>query len=378
MSSWPKIIRDPVHNLISFDDTPCDRLLLNLINTSEFQRLRRIKQLGFSQLTFPGADHSRFAHSIGVMHVARQMLAHVATVCPGCADEDQRMVVLTAALLHDIGHGPFSHAFETITGDRHKARTLEIISSDGTEINKVLRAAAPELPERLRVFFDEDIEEASKTIALTSPYLTQIVSSQLDADRFDYLLRDSHATGSDAGRYDMQWLIEHLEVNRDRGRFYLQSKALMEAEAYVFARYHMYRTVYYHKTTRTAEVMLKMLFRRYKDLLGQADGVAAKLALVADAPPAVPRAFVAKIELPEYLLLDDHTMTEFAKACRRCNDKVLSTLAGGLLDRKLFKTINVSEAEKLNLVKFHERAKELVAERLRSSCAIFFGCRQPW
>ena len=151
----------------------------------------------------------------------------------------------------------------------------------------------------------------------------------------------------------------------------------MEAEAYVFARYHMYRTVYYHKTTRAAEVMLKMLFRRYKDLLGQADGVAAKLALVADAPPAVPRAFVAKIELPEYLLLDDHTMTEFAKACRRCNDKVLSTLAGGLLDRKLFKTINVSEAEKLNLVKFHERAKELVAEHLGLPVRYFLDADSP-
>ena len=151
-----------------------------MINTPEFQRLRRIKQLGFSQLTFPGADHSRFAHSIGVMHVARQMLARVAKICPSCTADDQPMVVLAAALLHDVGHGPFSHAFEAIAGDSHEARTLEMISSERTEINRVLRNAAKDLPERLRVFFDEDLEDASISNALTSPFLTQIVSSQLD------------------------------------------------------------------------------------------------------------------------------------------------------------------------------------------------------
>ena len=151
----------------------------------------------------------------------------------------------------------------------------------------------------------------------------------------------------------------------------------MEAEAYVFARYHMYNTVYYHKTTRAAEMMLKMLFLRYKELLAQEVSEGAKRALVPDAPPAVPRAFASRIELPEYLLLDDHTMTEFAKACRRCSDEVLSTLAGGLLDRKLFKTIDVSEAEKLNLVKFHERAKELVAERSGLPVRYFFDADSP-
>jgi HD superfamily phosphohydrolase len=361
MSSWPKIIRDPVHNLISFDETHCDRLLLELINTSEFQRLRRIKQLGFSQLTFPGADHSRFAHSIGVMHIARQMLTRIATVCPACADDDQRMVVLAAALLHDVGHGPFSHAFEKATGDKHEARTIEIISSEHTEINKTLRRAANDLPDRLRVFFDESLEDPSN--ALPSPYLTQIVSSQLDADRFDYLLRDSHATGSESGRFDLDWLIQHLEVDRDKGRFFLQSKALFAAEAYIFARYHMYRTVYYHKTTRAAEVMLRMLLRRYKELLGKAESDREKLALVPGAPPAMAMAFSTKLGLAEYLMLDDHTMTEFAKACRRCDDSVLSTLAAGLLDRKLFKGVDVTDAESPKVAKFYERAKAIVAEK---------------
>lgn len=129
MTSWPKVIRDPIHGLIPFEDTACDKLLLKLINTSEFQRLRRIKQLGFSQLTFPGADHSRFAHSIGVMQIARRILDRIERRGQQI-QQDHRTVVLAASLLHDIGHGPFSHAFEKITGQNHEKRTSEIIASD--------------------------------------------------------------------------------------------------------------------------------------------------------------------------------------------------------------------------------------------------------
>ena len=104
-------------------DTSCDRLLLDLINTKEFQRLRRIKQLGVSDLVFPGANHSRFAHSIGVMHTARAFLAKVRRVQPGLLVDESETVVLAASLIHDVGHGPFSHAFESVTGERHEVRT---------------------------------------------------------------------------------------------------------------------------------------------------------------------------------------------------------------------------------------------------------------
>src|SRR5262249_273484 len=114
--TWPKVIRDPVHELIPFEDTPCDRLLWDLINTIEFQRLRRIKQLGVWELVFPGADHSRFSHSIGVMHIARSFVARIRRVWPGLVDEERETLVLAAALVHDVGHGPFSHSFESITG----------------------------------------------------------------------------------------------------------------------------------------------------------------------------------------------------------------------------------------------------------------------
>ncbi|MBN2024192.1 MAG: HD domain-containing protein, partial [Pirellulales bacterium] len=341
-NSWPKIIRDPVHNIVPFDDTGCDRLLLELINTKEFQRLRRIKQLGLSQLVFPGADHSRFAHSIGVMQVARKFLNRISKLCPDCVDDDQRTVVLVAALLHDIGHGPFSHAFENVSGEKHEKRTLEIISDAFTEINGVLRAYCDDFPDRLKVFFDEDIEEEQRAGAGIPAYLTQIVTSQLDADRFDYLLRDSFSTGTDYGRFDLAWLLEHLHIDDDRGRFYLDHKALFAAESYVFARYHMYRTVYFHKTTRAAEVMLRLLLRRYKNLLADAGTDEKRRNLVVDVPSATVRAFSGTIGLDEYLLLDDHSLTEFAKACVKCADPILKQLADGLLHRRLFKATDVT------------------------------------
>lgn len=359
--SWPKIIRDPVHNIVPFEDNGCDRLLLRLINTKEFQRLRRIKQLGLSQLVFPGADHSRFAHSIGVMHVARRFLDRIDRVCPDCVDSDHRTVVLAAALLHDVGHGPFSHAFEKATGDNHEKRTLQIITDPSTEVNDKLQEYNKELPERLKVFFDEDMEEEQREEADIPAYLTQVVTSQLDADRFDYLLRDSYATGTDYGEFDLDWLILHLNVNDDKGRFYLGHKAIFAAEAYVFARYHMYRTVYFHKTTRAAEVMLRLLLKRYKKLLDDCEDEEQKRKIVPDAPSTTVRAFDGKIQLSEYLSLDDHTMTEFAKGCTKSNDKVLRELAEGLLYRRLFKATDVTENLAPGVVEFSDKAKQIIA-----------------
>jgi len=155
-NSWPKLIRDPVHEIISFEDKPWDRLLLDLINAAEFQRLRRIKQLGMSEMVFPGANHSRFAHSIGVMHNARRFLTRIEQLVGKPVDEEQRTAVLSAALLHDLGHGPFSHTFEKITGENHEARTIEIICGN-TDVNRVLRRHDRSLPAKLRQFFDEDI-----------------------------------------------------------------------------------------------------------------------------------------------------------------------------------------------------------------------------
>jgi uncharacterized protein len=351
--SWPKIIRDPVHDIVAFQETPCDKLLLSLIETPEFQRLRRIKQLGMSELVFPGANHNRFAHSLGVMTMARRFLQTLERES-GKLHEEQRIAVLAASLLHDVGHGPFSHTFEKIADESHEARTVEIIQDPDTEIHKCLSGFDAQLPRKLAAFFDEDLE-GSQRDTLIPPHLTQVVSSQLDADRFDYLLRDSYATGTQYGRFDASWLLQHLHLDDDKKRFYLSHKGIAAAEAYVFARNNMYKTVYFHKTTRAAEVMLRLLFKRFKDLLTQRKS---KTKVVPNAPPAVLAAFSGPMSLDQYLLLDDHAITEFLKCCKSSTDPILSQLAIGILDRRLYKAVDASDAAPGNVGQFTSKVTE--------------------
>jgi hypothetical protein len=365
---WPRVIRDPVHNIIVFEDTPCDRLLIDLINTREFQRLRRIRQLGMSELVFPGANHSGFAHSIGVLHVARRMLRRVDELTK--VEDEHRMAVLAAALLHDIGHGPFSHAFEKVTKQKHEARTLEIIRSEETEVGKRLREYDADLPGKLAVFFDEDIDETEKKNAAIPDRLTQLVSSQLDADRFDYLLRDSLATGTNYGLFDLEWLILQSIIDGKLGRLILMRKALDAAEAYVFARYHMYRSVYFHKTVRAAEVMARLVLQRFKEMAEQASSESKRLEIVPDARPGIVGAFSGQLGLFQYLELDDATLTEFFKACGSSQDAILSELGRGLTERKLYKAIDVTDLDPARIGKFATAAaKEIEAANLSSEYA---------
>ncbi len=358
--SYPKIIRDPVHNVITFDNTNTDKLLFSLVNCCEFQRLRRIKQLGLSELVFPGANHSRFSHSIGVMHTARLFLNQLVNAGFRFTD-DQKTVVLVSALLHDIGHGPFSHAFEKITKDKHEQRTEQIIEDDSTEINKVLKDFDNKLPARVAAFFKED--PTDENVGDVPPFFVHVVSSQLDADRCDYLLRDSHSTGADYGKFDLRWLIDHLYVDDANNRIYLGKKALYATEQYVFARYHMYQAVYFHKATRSAEVMLRLLFKRYKELLDAENTPDKKSKVVHRSSPALIKAFSGKLSLGDYLLLDDHTITEFLKSCESCSDDIIKRLASGILHRRLYKCVDATYISRNNpdkVAEFREQAKEIV------------------
>jgi HD superfamily phosphohydrolase len=277
------------------------------------------------------------------MHVARMFLDRMMGVLGKRIEEMQRTAVLAAALLHDIGHGPFSHALEkTITGERHEKRTREIIRDEATEVNRCLRGFDRTLPDLLDSFFSEDIDESSVGESPIPAYLTQIVSSQLDADRFDYLLRDSYATGTDYGRFDLKWLLQNLFLDETHSRFYLGHKAILAAEQYVYARYHMYRMVYFHKTTRAAEVMLRLLLDRFKDRMRSAENDNAKQRLAPGAPPSVIRAFSGPMSLEDYLQLDDYSFAEFWRGCERSGDEILRELGGGLLHRRLYKAIDVT------------------------------------
>lgn len=357
-AKWPQLLHDPIHHLISFEESDCDKLLLALINTQEFQRLRRIKQLGFSETVFPGANHSRFAHCIGVLQMARVFLNRLKVVgkVDEKTDEHVLKVVKCAALLHDLGHGPFSHAFEKVTKDDHEKRTREIVENEETEVHKRLAEHDSKLPGEIASFW----KGAS---ALTVPgFFAQIVSSQLDADRFDYLLRDSYAAGVDYGEFDHLWLIAHLHVDEEHSRLYLGSKALLAAEAYVFARYHMYRTVYFHKTTRAAEVMLKLLFQRYASLVLGKSFTEAK-SVVPDSPDEVVKAFSSRLPLQEYLKLDDHSVSQFCKASESSKDLVLKRMGAGLLNRRYLKAIDATECRPDAVAKFTLQAVDVLRKK---------------
>src|SRR6266700_1783710 len=195
-----KIIRDPVHDVIAFRmELPLDALLFKLLNAAEFQRLRRIRQLGMANLAYPGADHSRYSHSLGVMETARKILDQLRRSFK--VDEEGEKICLVAALLHDLGHGPFSHVFERVSGISHERLTLRVIQDPDSEVHRLLWQHDRVLPEKVAAFL---------TAGGGRTYLNDVVSSQLDADRFDYLLRDNHKTGSQYGSYALVCLLRSL------------------------------------------------------------------------------------------------------------------------------------------------------------------------
>ncbi|MGF1633850.1 MAG: HD domain-containing protein [Phycisphaerae bacterium] len=319
-----KIIRDPVHDVISLntaDET--DRLLFDLLNAAEFQRLRRIRQLGLASLAYPGADHSRYSHSLGVMHTARLMLDRLgrnATVPP-----EQRQVCLVAALLHDLGHGPFSHVFERVTGIDHERLTARIILDATSQVHQLLIRTDPTLPERTVAALQGRLEPA---------FLCDVLSSSLDADRLDYLLRDNLMTGSRYGGYDLRWLLQAMTVDASTQRLVVAHKAVSAVEGYLQARYHMYRNVYFHKVVRAAEGMLKLALQRARRL-----AVQERLRLPAGAEAMAAALTGQRLQMDAFVGLDDVTVTACFKAWTASDDAVLARLCRGLLFRQLYKTI---------------------------------------
>src|SRR5689334_2538505 len=192
-----RVFRDPVHGLIEFKGI--DRPLAELLETRAMQRLRRIKQMGFAWLVYPGAEHSRFGHALGAFHIAQRMARRLEL------DEKLARHVKVAALLHDVGHGPFSHAWEHVfEGHDHERWGGRIVSED-EELAGVLDMLEPGLPGTLHRFFSKD--ERYKPA-----FARKLVSSQLDVDRLDYLLRDGHYSGAGYATYDLDWIIHAIEI----------------------------------------------------------------------------------------------------------------------------------------------------------------------
>ena len=340
-----KIIRDPVHDVIAFDiDRPIDGLLFRLLNSAEFQRLRRILQLGMAHLAYPGATHSRYGHSLGVMETARKVLCHLER--SSAINEEHKTLCLVSALLHDLGHGPFSHVFERVSGIAHERLTGRLIRDPDSEVHRILFSHERVLPEKVAGF-----------LAGGGSFLHDIIASQLDADRFDYLLRDNYMTGSRYGAFDLEWLLHHLTVDRQGGRMAVSAKGISAVEDYLHARYNMYRNVYFHKVVRSAEGMVRLALRRAKRLAVQ-DRL--------DWPgreTSVYKALLAqRLTIEEFWDLDDVAVNQCFKTWARGDDVVLARLCRGLLYRRLYKTIDVSHLDEAEARDALERAARAVSD----------------
>ena len=354
MTRRTQLLRDPVHGLIAFEENDgLAQLAWGLLNTPEIQRLRRIKQLGVSEFVFPGAVHTRFAHSIGVFHTARELVRVIEreSITAPQSSKDRADVATIAALLHDLGHGPFSHAFERVqksrgTGRRHEKWTAEIIRNTNGAIRPLLEAYRAGLT-----------EEVASLLAAEDPtdIYHAVVSSSFDADRLDYLRRDRLMTGTGAGAIDFDWLMEHVRVadividapESDSGEdtskvatFCLDPKALPAAEQFLLSRYTLHEQVYLHKTTRCIEAMIGKLLRQIAQVAKSPDTVSAQTGL--EPSHVLLRFFAPDGETIEnYLALDDLAIIGSLEGMQQGRDPDIAELAMRLRNRQLYKTLDI-------------------------------------
>ena len=341
-----RIYRDPVHNIIPLrDDGAEGRLMIRLIDTPEFQRLRRIKQLGLGLYTYQGAEHSRFTHSLGALHLMTRILDQLSDRYE-IADQDHA-AARAAALLHDVGHGPFSHAMENVLGVHHEQLTMQAVLSEDTELGRTLSSYSVELPRRVASIIEGTFKPAA---------LAQLVSSQLDVDRMDYLLRDSLMTGAKYGLYDLEWIINALQIDEEGDRIYVAARGIYAVEEYLQARYYMFRQVYFHRTLRSAEAVLRSALRRALELVEKGEPVWS-------APGASFEKVLHRqtLTITEHLEMDDSDVIFHMKQWQRSSDPVLSDLSQRFVGRRLFKAIDLDmpEAERKDFL----NAARTVVER---------------
>lgn len=337
-------VRDPVHNLIVFDtDQQLERLLWNVLCSRPFQRLRRIKQLGFSELVYPGATHTRFAHSIGVFQTARELMEIVRERAGVERMEAQEQIALAAALVHDVGHGPFSHAFESV------GKELGLKLADHEQMSDQLIRDS-EIAEILREFGSGFANDVADMIKKDGPKTVHgaVVSSQFDADRLDYMRRDRLMTGSQQSAIDLTWLLANLEIANvavgvDENKFHdvptfvIGPKAIPAAEAYILGNFQLYPAVYFHKTTRGAEKIFAELLVRLVKLVQ--DGSKSEVGL--DDTHALVRFANSPDDINTVMTLDDTVIWGALSQLRESKDQLVRSFAGRLQDRKLFKCIDI-------------------------------------
>jgi HD superfamily phosphohydrolase len=259
--------------------------------------------------------------------------------------DEARIAVRVAALLHDIGHGAFSHVIEPILGFHHEDFTIEAVLSKETEVGEILSFFSDQLP--------KDVADIIRG-TFRPQALAGLVSSQLDIDRMDYLLRDSLMTGAKYGIYDLEWIIKSLQIDEKNDRLYVAARGLYAVEGYLQARYYMFRQVYFHRTLRSAESVLRSILRRALYLFQNSIGV-----WCASGTPFEKILRGEKLNLQEHLQLDDTDVMFHIKQWQSSDDKILADLSRRFLNRNLFKIFDLDMPEEDRL-EFLDKARKIV------------------
>ena len=332
-----KVLKDPVHSYIHIHY----EVIWNCLDSKEFQRLRRIRQLGGDFQVYPTAEHSRFSHSLGVYEIVRRMVTEVKSLCVELT-EYEKVCVMLAGLLHDVGHGPFSHAFEHITNHSHEEYTAKIILGN-TELNAILRNVSEKLPQDIVSIIQHTHE---------NDILNQIVSGQLDADRMDYLLRDSYFTATSYGQFDLERILRTMRVrktNEGRKVIVVKYTGIHSVEDYIMARYQMYWQVYYHPVARSYEAVFIQLFNRLKDIFKVDKDY------FEDMKVLIPFLEKSEVSVDEYFKLDENSLLYCCALIQDKEDKIAADLAKRLQNRRLFEYVDYNEE---NLAQIKNMLKE--------------------
>lgn len=333
-----KVFRDPVHNYITVNHP----VIYDLINSKEFQRLRRVKQVSTTVFTFHGAEHSRFSHCLGVYEIARRVTEIFDAKFPEIWDTNEDLLTMVAALLHDVGHGAYSHTFEKLFDTDHEAITQEIITSPDTEVNAILRQVSPDFPEKVASVINHTYHNKQ---------VVQLISSQIDCDRMDYLLRDSYYSGANYGQFDLTRILRVIRPTKDSIVF--EYNGMHAVEDYIVSRFQMYMQVYFHPASRAMEVLLQNLLKRAKYLYHIDSHFFEKTS-----PNLIP--FLAnQASLADYLSLDDSVMNTYFQAWISAEDDILADLASRFVNRKVFKSVTFEEESRKDLSHLVELVKSV-------------------